>query len=117
MEHFAQCQPFEAFELLFGFLAAMRFDNADHNVDTLLQQRARGHQHGVGFTHAGGRAEKNLQPAARGPRLFLLHAVQQFIGIGSARAHVLWLQYEGFYRDYNARLSDSTKVEPAGFLQ
>ena len=58
-----------AFGQRFGFLAAVRFDNADHDLDALLQLLPRSLQHGVGLAHARRHAEKNLELAARWPRL------------------------------------------------
>jgi ribosomal protein S18 acetylase RimI-like enzyme len=46
-----------------------------------------GFEHGVGLTHAGRRAEKNLEPAAPAPRLVGLHARQQTIRVGAILTH------------------------------
>ncbi len=45
------------------FLAAVGFQKAHHHVDALGLLGPRGLQHGIGFSHARGSAEKNLQLA------------------------------------------------------
>ena len=57
----------EAFDEGLGLLAAMGLDDADDHVDAFGLAGPAGHQHFVGLADAGGRAEENLQPAARPP--------------------------------------------------
>ncbi|MDR8759380.1 hypothetical protein FEP90_01054 [Burkholderia multivorans] len=79
-------QHVEAVEQRGGFAAAVRLDDADHDVDAVLPALARGLQHRVGLADAGRRAEEDLEPAA--PLLFLvaLQLVEQLIGIGAVHA-------------------------------
>ena len=43
---------FKALQECFGFLSAMRFDDADHDVVAVVFPGARGFEHGVGLAHA-----------------------------------------------------------------
>ena len=53
----------EPVEQRLGLLAAMRLDDADDDVDALLQPGARLLQHLIGLADAGRRAEEDLEPA------------------------------------------------------
>ena len=53
----------EAVEQGLRLLAAMRFDDADHDVVAVLLPGARLLQHLVGLADAGSRADENLEPA------------------------------------------------------
>ena len=66
---------FEAIEQDSGFLAAVRFDEANDHIPALFAQLASGQQHGVGLADAGRGAEKNLQLATPGTSFLFLEAV------------------------------------------
>ena len=53
----------EPFQQRFGFLAAVRLDDADHNVVAVLAPGARRLQHGVGLADAGRGADEDPQLA------------------------------------------------------
>ena len=53
----------QAIEQGLGLGAAMGFDHPGQYFDTLAQLRMSRLQHGVGFAHAGCRAEKHFKPA------------------------------------------------------
>ena len=63
----------EAFEKRFGLPPAMRFDNADNNVDTFAPPGLSRPQHLIGLADPRRGAEKNLQP----PAAFLFRRGQQ----------------------------------------
>ena len=52
----------KAVEQRLGLLAAMRLDHTDHDIRAFVQPGARFFQHFVGFSHAWGGAEEDLQP-------------------------------------------------------
>ena len=56
-------QDFEPFDERAGLRAAMRFDEADDDVDAFFLQAPRVLQHRVGLADAGRGAEEHLQPA------------------------------------------------------
>ena len=66
-------QDFEWRDERLGLSAAMCFDDADHNVETLSQHLCAFSQHLKGLADPGCRAEKYLQPPAR----FLLGSLEQ----------------------------------------
>ena len=68
-----------------GLAPAMGLDHADHDVHPLGLTRARGLEHGVGFSHARGRAKEQFQPAALLPRLLVAEFGEESIRIGPAR--------------------------------
>ena len=51
----------------FGFLAAVGFDDADHDVGAVARARLGGGEHFVGLADAGRGAEEDLQAATRFP--------------------------------------------------
>jgi hypothetical protein len=63
----------EAFEKRFGLPPAMRFDNADNNVNTFAPPGLSRQQHLIGLADPRRGAEKNLQP----PAAFLFRRGQQ----------------------------------------
>ena len=66
----------QAVEQCLGFLAPVRLDHADDDIDAFLHARAGGGEHLVGLADARRRAEEDLQAAARA----LLRRLQQRVG-------------------------------------
>src|SRR5262249_4429709 len=62
----------------FGLFATVRLDHADNDILALFQPRAGLLEHLIGLADAGGRTEKNLQPASRA--LLLARLREQGIG-------------------------------------
>ena len=58
----------QAVEQGLGFGAAMGFHHSDQHPDTLTHLGVGCLKHGVGLAHAGGRAQKHLEPATASPR-------------------------------------------------
>ena len=83
IRHCAPWQHLQSFEQGFGLGPAMGIDPAHDDVYALLTAGLGGLEHGVGFAYASRGTEENFELAAALLRLFLLHAGQQGIGIGS----------------------------------
>src|SRR5262245_1769475 len=77
---------FETIEQCLGLLAAMRFDEADHDVPALFLPSACLKQHLIGLTDAWGGAEENFQVTVAA--FLFLHLGQKRIG---RRTLLLWL--------------------------
>ena len=74
-------EPFCQFERV---LSAMRFDNADDDVNTFRTSRCRGFEHRECLADTGSRTEKQLEPTARPLTLLVANAFEKLIGIGAA---------------------------------
>jgi hypothetical protein len=68
-----------------GLGARVGLHHAGHDVLALSLGRPRRLQHGVGFAHAGRRAEKELEATAARARLLIHDPREEGVGIGSLR--------------------------------
>ncbi len=91
--NFGAVDDFKSIDKRFGFLAPMRLDNADHDINVVSLARAPGHQHFVGFTDAGSCSQKYLQTATR----FALRLFKQRIGGGSHIAKAKIVRYQALF--------------------
>ncbi len=74
----------ETIDQRLGFLAAMGFDDADDDIEAICKARPAGHQHFIGLADAGGRTEKDLQPAATFLLGMLKESFRRGPGVGVA---------------------------------
>ena len=83
-----------SFQQRFGFLAAVRFHNSDHDLASFRLFLPRGLQHGVGLSDTGRHPEENLEFAAGGLRLLALHAREKCVRIRTFRIAHATLVYD-----------------------
>ena len=73
----------QPFQQRLGLDAAVRFDDADRDVDAFLHCRVRGLEHLIRLAHSGAHAEEDLQLSLPRVVLLLLQRGEQGVRIGT----------------------------------